>query len=1846
MDAARVLFVTTDLRDADVVAHEASRLSPGFEFDSSFSLQDATSRLGQHPYDAVLLDVLPRQQRQEAIAAIRSQHPSMPLVALIASTELPSADPLEAGADVVIPKKAPFVPRIVGLLGTMFEHASEDVGRPAKPRLAALGGDPAFARGLAERTAATVQAVTLSADGTFRANGAAVDFDDYEIAVVDEGVTAASATAAMEALLELRSRHPLLPVMAIVRSQGSPFGRTAARLDAQQVVADHGDVIQQASALLPALRRQYALRRETAGLRANELRIRTIVEAAPAPIALFTMDGVCLAMNWAGLALLGAARIDDVVGQPFLPKVGAHDHATFSTFLTTVGQGQTSTTTLTWTRPDGRVQGLTVSAVPLLREPGAPYGVLSSFTAADAGAHPAVAGDVGERELLARQLTEVCHERDGLLEERDRAAELAERQADLEQQLLAAQARAELVEQELASLVDAAPPIDSEALAALERDRQDAVERAERLEAALAAATERLAAHELLRERVAEVERALTDSHRRTVMLEDQVASSASLLAQAVDPTIVAQLQEDLAHAHERAAHLEQALADTQTLARTAQDEAARHASSTHTLAETAQRLSALEDELAGATARAVNAESQLRGLKAATETVDQLSADLAAARSEIETTTALRQRCDLLETWLHEAEGRCDDLTEQLAAAAAAPPPVDLTNRLAAFEADVARLEGVAHQAAAERDDARERHESVVRDLQGASAELAEMRTRLGDFEALALTQKALEHELQSAEHERQTLAAQVGELQARLAESDAEAERLSQRARELNATREQLARANAALDEARADAEKARADAENARAEAEAGRAHADAQEADAVERVRRSQAEVAALAAAMETAREQRHELLQRVSRAEGDLAQLDALRRDLHDTERRLDESESHRTELGATLDAARREVASHAAAVPALVEAEAARRVEAVSQALHAAEAALGEWRARYEDLAGRHRQTDEEHAHLAANLEAAHARLAEAERAIDTHRATHETTDSSWRERLADLERAHTEREARLSATVEELTAAARRKEDELGALAAQLDAATSREEGLRAVDATLNATRATLAQLESTHDDALRQLAEQTPRVEGLQAQVERLTSELERLTHDADEVRRRASALEGRLAESDVALRDRDGRLAALMDSAERERVAHERARSAVLELEARHHAVANELAQTCRERDALREAGARAESASAALSARLAEAEAAADALERQHAVTERTVLELRASQDSLAREYRRLEEAHEGLRHSPSASDPELEAKLSAAEAEAAASRRAQAELAAQLQGEHERSTLLARKLARTRQRLTRLAEERTRVDELLLGARHDAEQAIASRQAAHAQLQRAQDEVRRLEASLDVERANRADELRTRRSVEDRLTLVSALNGRLERALVEAGEQRRQLDEYLDLQRSLETGLRAAEADLELLLGAQRDERRRTDSAQAELARFREQARTRDQEVDRLRHALTSTRDDLERQRRLVKEHVVARTTLQKLLDDRERQLQREAERQNDDTRRLRDNVGALEARVARLSDVAFIGVAVTRLDGSVVHANDALASMLGYASAPEVLHAHATLPVEATADTASGGPGGRHANRPNAVHELALQRKDGRTVWLLEHRALTQGPDGEMLLERVVVDVTRPHEMASALRDAKRLESVGRLTSSMVDDLQRLLSGLRTAMQDGPGGRSLGEAAGAASKALALVNQLHAHNRRQARSADAVDVAALLHHARPMLRRLAGEDIDLVTEEGSSPTLVGVDRTCFEQLLTSLVITGRDALAQGGTIAIETVADASAPESLTLVPRAHAAIVVSLRGYGLQLPTTSQLSAPVARCEGLLQVATSATEAVLTVYLPKADAQV
>jgi PAS domain S-box-containing protein len=246
----------------------------------------------------------------------------------------------------------------------------------------------------------------------------------------------------------------------------------------------------------------------------------------------------------------------------------------------------------------------------------------------------------------------------------------------------------------------------------------------------------------------------------------------------------------------------------------------------------------------------------------------------------------------------------------------------------------------------------------------------------------------------------------------------------------------------------------------------------------------------------------------------------------------------------------------------------------------------------------------------------------------------------------------------------------------------------------------------------------------------------------------------------------------------------------------------------------------------------------------------------------------------------------------------------------------------------------------------------------------------------------------------------------------------------------------------------------------------------------------------------------------------------------------------------------------------------------------------------------------------------------------------NSAGTWKHKRKDGSSidVEIISHPLTLSGKDAKLVLAN---DVTERKKAEEALRDtedqlrqAQKLEGVGRLAGGIAHDFNNLLTvingfsalAMRDLKPEDPLFGNLEEVKKAGDRAASLTRQLLAFSRRQVLQPKILNLDTVVADMEKMLRRIIGENIDL--RAVLEPTLgnVNADPGQIEQIILNLVVNARDSMPAGGKLTIETdnvyLDEEYVREHVGAQSGRHVMLAVTDTGHGMDQETIARIFEP------------------------------
>ncbi len=324
-----------------------------------------------------------------------------------------------------------------------------------------------------------------------------------------------------------------------------------------------------------------------------------------------------------------------------------------------------------------------------------------------------------------------------------------------------------------------------------------------------------------------------------------------------------------------------------------------------------------------------------------------------------------------------------------------------------------------------------------------------------------------------------------------------------------------------------------------------------------------------------------------------------------------------------------------------------------------------------------------------------------------------------------------------------------------------------------------------------------------------------------------------------------------------------------------------------------------------------------------------------------------------------------------------------------------------------------------------------------------------------------------------------------------------------------------------------------------------------------------------------------------------------------------------------------ESKRAENALRESEARFKALHNASFGGIAIHH-KGIILECNQGLSAITGY-STDELIGMNFLLLIsETTRDKVlnniiSGSEKPYETigvRKNNEEYPLRSEARNipykGESVRVVELRDIT---------EQKLVEAEK-NNLEVQLSQAQKMESVGRLAGGVAHDFNNMLGVIRGYTEIAleqidpaqPLFADLQEVYKAAERSSDLTRQLLTFARKQTIAPKVIDLNETVEEMLKMLRRLIGEDIELLWKPGKNLGPVKVDPSQIDQLLTNLCVNARDAISGVGKITIETAAasvcDAYCANHAEFVPGEYVLLAVSDNGCGMDKETLGHVFEP------------------------------
>jgi nitrogen-specific signal transduction histidine kinase len=302
-------------------------------------------------------------------------------------------------------------------------------------------------------------------------------------------------------------------------------------------------------------------------------------------------------------------------------------------------------------------------------------------------------------------------------------------------------------------------------------------------------------------------------------------------------------------------------------------------------------------------------------------------------------------------------------------------------------------------------------------------------------------------------------------------------------------------------------------------------------------------------------------------------------------------------------------------------------------------------------------------------------------------------------------------------------------------------------------------------------------------------------------------------------------------------------------------------------------------------------------------------------------------------------------------------------------------------------------------------------------------------------------------------------------------------------------------------------------------------------------------------------------------------KRLAGDHANAAARLRASIAERDSRLEERARA----SAALRSQLDASEAENRRQFEETPVPLIRCTRDIGVAGVNRAFAALVGCRAHGELRDESVAALFESRDDLIWLIERSMNTGKTESVDTTCISRDGTRIAVRLSARACASG-----LVEIAVEDLTAVRVLEDRLREAHRMESVGRLASEIAVTCEKLLSDvyrdarrLLTTMTDAEAPQRSEALLDEVTRVGSFLHQLVAYGHEQAAALAPVDLNRVLRHLEPVLRQVAGDSVTLELRKASSPVNVDANAERVERLLVNVASYGRERMPSGGRLQIE-----------------------------------------------------------------------
>jgi PAS domain S-box-containing protein len=295
------------------------------------------------------------------------------------------------------------------------------------------------------------------------------------------------------------------------------------------------------------------------------------------------------------------------------------------------------------------------------------------------------------------------------------------------------------------------------------------------------------------------------------------------------------------------------------------------------------------------------------------------------------------------------------------------------------------------------------------------------------------------------------------------------------------------------------------------------------------------------------------------------------------------------------------------------------------------------------------------------------------------------------------------------------------------------------------------------------------------------------------------------------------------------------------------------------------------------------------------------------------------------------------------------------------------------------------------------------------------------------------------------------------------------------------------------------------------------------------------------------------------------------------------VSDRKR-IEGELRRVNEELeRRTTEEIGAYRARLAAIIDSSEDAIIAKDLDGVITAWNQGAERMYGYAP-EEMVGKNIALLAERSDEIPQILERIKRGERITHYESVRVT-KDGRRLQVSISMSPIRNPAGEIVgASAIARDITERKRAEDHLRQAQKMEAVGRLAGGLAHDFNNILGIvnactdlLRPRIEGLPDTTQyVGNIRKAVDRGTSLTRQLLAFTRRSTLQPRLLDLNKHVHDVSKLIRPLMGDDVEIVIRARCESAVVEMDPGQLDQIILNLAVNARDAMPKGGKFILET----------------------------------------------------------------------